>query len=251
VVLPAGGFVDISNRSLAILLAITVLLIVGAGALTMRGTLAPLLGITQGEKPPEKPPSLLPLVTRDGGKDLHPEGPLVLTLVKGQQAPTATLACGRQPGKDVRVASDMEARGAAPYRSERPFYQGKLGWDSVPDGDCSVKLAGTETAYGPVFPGDELECEADQKKATRCTGGLAAAHSGIVAVASALPGSLEVDGDDFGHLPLPSLKLRVGKRALVVHLDDGRTLEWTLGVQPDERISVSFPSPDAPVTAAP
>jgi hypothetical protein len=227
---PTGGAVDISNRSLVILLGITIVLIGGAAALTMRSAIAPLFA-TNTEKPPEKPPALLPLVTRDGGKELHPDGPLIVTLAHGKSAPTAMLTC-------------------VVYKSERPFYQGKLGWDSVPDGDCSVRLSGSETAYGPVFPGDDLECEVDGKR-TRCTGGMAAEHAGVVSVASALPGSLEVDGDDFGHLPLTQLKLRVGKRSLIVHLDDGRPLEWTLDVQPDERISVSFPSPDAPVAPAP
>jgi hypothetical protein len=218
--------VDVSNRSLLLLLGITVLLVSGAAFLTLRSRI-------QVEEPPAPtgPTSvkILPDVSRQGGRDLHPTGVLIVTLEEGQSARSATLECPA-------------------IKSERPFFEMKLGWDSVPDANCTLRLDGTEAAFGPVYPSDELLCHADANR-TVCTGGVASTHMAVMAVTSKLPGTLEVDGDDVGQLPLADISLRPGMRSLVVHLDDGRAMEWTLGVKPDEHVTVNFPSPDAERTA--
>jgi hypothetical protein len=128
--------------------------------------------------------------------------------------------------------------------TKRAIVEGEVFWDQVPaDAACRLALVDT-TAYGPVFRGDRLVC-AIEDNATVCTGGLATTGAAHVSVASALPGTLDVDGKDLGRLPLTSIQLEVGKRELVVNLDDGRTLRWTLNIQPNEQIGVAFPSPDA------
>jgi hypothetical protein len=133
------------------------------------------------------------------------------------------------------------------YKSERPFVDGGMSFESIPIGDCTVKLSGTDVAYGPVYPGDTLECRAHERK-TMCDGGIASDKAGTVTVRSAAAGRLFVDGEDMGPLPLEALRMKVGKRELVVRLDDGRKMTWKLVVQPDELIEVDFPAP--PGTAA-
>lgn len=215
---------NISNRSLVFLVALTVFLVVGAGALTVVGPFghAP-RGATTLASPTA---AVLPIVKRHGGRQVAPKGPLTVELHGAGSFASVLLTC------------DM-------YKSERPIAAGKALFESIPLGDCSLRLNGTEAAFSPVYPGDSLKCAAEDAK-TVCTGGIATEKAGSVSVASALPGRLEIDLESKGALPKNDLRLRVGTRALAVHLDDGRTLNWKLVVQPEERIEVTFPDPGAP-----
>lgn len=217
---------DISNRSLVLLLVITVFLVVAAALLTFGSQLAK-------HAPAVVTPSVVdlnvePEVHRSGGTRIKPEGPLTVELEPGVDAQSATIQC------------DM-------YKAERPLIDGGFGFESIPFGNCEITLSGATSAYGPVFPGDELKCLITDGH-TACTGGAASDLAGTVSVKSELPGYLQVDGDTIGALPVDDLKMKVGKRQLAVLLNDGRTIRWTLSVQPQETIKLMFPSPDAPGT---
>lgn len=214
---------DISNRALVILLAVTLVLVVASAALTLGGRGRGDRSLSNANGSDLR---IMPVVTRaGGGLPEKSHDPLVLTLREDTSAAAATLSC-----------TLVEA--------QRAIVEGEVYWDQVPaDGNCKVRLDAT-SAYAPVFRGDQLTCwiEGD---ATVCSGGLATMGAAYVSIASALPGVLDIDGKDYGHLPVVRIQLEVGKRELVVHLDDGRTLRWTLTVQPNEQIGVAFPSPDA------
>jgi hypothetical protein len=225
---PPGGkstALDISNRSLVLLLMITLVLVGFAGVLTA-GLSMSASRITADVAVALAPETLVQphVERRGGGQTIDPQGPLLLKLGAGASAGSAMLVC------------DM-------YKSERPFVRGELAFPTLPYGDCSVRLSGTTTAYAPVYPGDALVC-AGAEDVTQCTGGLAAEHAGTVSVTSALPGALSVDGEPLGRLPQTDLHLKIGRRQLEVTLEDGRTLRWSLIVQPGERVFVNFPSPD-------
>lgn len=228
---------DISNRSLVLLLILTLMLVGAAAALTV--------GLTYSTAPP--PPDVVatvasdeirvvPEVIRRGGQKIDPKGPLIVEVAKGTIAPSALLVC------------DM-------YKSERPFYQGGMGFETIPFGDCSVKLSGTDHAYSPVYPGDRLICATVDRK-TECTGGIAAEKAGVVTIQAAVDGILWVDDEELGPLPLEAQRLKVGRRDLVLKFSDGRYMKWALVVQPEEEIDVYFPWPGddkagAATTAAP
>lgn len=214
---------DISNRSLVLLLIITVFLVVAAAALTFGAQLAK-----------HAPVSVLPTVVdltvepevhRAGGTKILSQGPLTVELEPGVDARSAMIQC------------DM-------YKAERPVINGGFGFESIPFGNCEITLSGATTAYGPVFPGDELKCLITDGR-TACTGGAASDLAGTVSIKSELPGFLQIDGDTIGPLPVEGLKMKVGKRQIAVLLEDGRTIRWTLTVQPQETIKLMFPSPDA------
>lgn len=219
---------EISNRSLMILLGVTVSLVLAAVLLTLVGRRTDSNLDVQASNDYR----IMPVVTRAGGA--RPEAsvdPLVVHLRADATAMAATLTCTQ-------------------VETQRQFVEGEVYWEQVPaDGNCKLLLAGTKTPYGPVFKGDQLECGANGD-VTACTGGLASLGAATVSVASALPGVLEVDGVDIGRLPVERTQFEVGKRELVVRLDDGRILRWTLNVQPNEQIGISFPSPDAPASAS-
>lgn len=214
---------DISNRALVILLAVTLVLVVASAALTLGGRGRSEQPLTHANRTDLR---IMPVVTRAGGGTPEQSiDPLVVTRAEGTLESSATLTCTL-------------------VQTERAFVEDEVYWEQVPsDGACKVKL-GAKTPYGPVFRGDRLTCHVEGE-ATVCTGGLATMGAAFVSIASALPGTLEVDGKDFGPLPVDRIQLEVGKRELVVHLSDGRTLRWTLNVQPNEQIGVAFPSPDA------
>lgn len=212
---------DISNRSIALLLVVTLLLVAGAAALTF--------GPPIGTSPPapvakEMDLHLKPEVVRRGGRKVAGEGPLTVQVERHTSYETALLEC------------DM-------YKSERPLDSGRVVFPTIPFGECSILLVGTEIPYAPVYPGDRLTCVGVDGQ-TQCTGGVAARRAAQVSVRAALPGRLDVDGDPYGALPLENLRMKVGERNLVVRLDDGRTLRWKLVVQPEETIDLYFPDPD-------
>lgn len=242
---------DISNRSLVLLLIITVFLVGAAAVLTFGAQLAKTAKDT--EPPLAAELKVEPEVHRSGwaGGSIERDGPLTIELEKGVDSVTAMIQC------------DM-------YKAERGAFEGGFAFESIPFGNCEVTLAGSNVcapqdprdtdapppcpsvAYGPVFPGDELTCRVTDGKTT-CTGGAAASEAGTVSVKSVLPGYLQVDGETIGPLPIEATKMKVGRREIAVLLNDGRTMRWRLVVHPQETIKVLFPSPDgsAPTTPGP
>lgn len=216
---------NISNRSLVLLLVVTVVLVAAAAAITLKTAPKPL--VVEDVAPGVQEMDVLPEVHRSGG--LQPDtvlstGPLTAKVDAATDTRSATLSCG-----------DM-------LRAERPVFEGGVAFEGVPFGNCTLVLNGAATAYGPVYPGDELECTVIDGR-TSCTGGLAIAKAGTVSFKSTLPGQLLIDGESKGPLPVEAVKVPVGTRVVAVHLDDGRTMKWNLVVQPDEVIKVLFPDP--------
>jgi len=231
---------NISNQTLIGLLIVTLLLVGAAVGLTVAGSSDP--PPVPKVEPRSAQLSVLPKVTRVGDQKIDPNGPLLVEIDKETDAPSATLECGA-------VGQTGEP---AMYKSEHRAYKGRLGINSLPFGDCSLRLAGTEVAFSPVYPGDRLKCHAEGT-ATVCSGGIATEKAGLVTVRSAVGGQLFVDGEDQGALPVEKLKMNVGNRALRVRLADGREMGWNLDVNPAEFIDVEFPDPTAtkPTTLAP
>ncbi len=223
---------NISNQTLTALLLVTLLLVGAAVALTFAG----------GSEPPSVPEvetrsvqiSVLPKVTRIGDQKIDPNGPLLVEIDKGTDAPSATLECG--------ATGQTPSGESAAYKSEHRAYKGRLGIASLPFGSCGLRLAGTEQAFSPVYPGDRLKCRAEGVR-TVCTGGIATEKAGIVSVHSEIGGQLFVDGQDSGPLPVEKLKMNVGNRGLIVRLADGQEMQWTLNVNPGEQLVVEFPDP--------
>lgn len=229
---------EISNRSLIILLVATVLLVVGAAVLTFGAKLK-----AAAEGPPPLPTSqveIIPEVHRSGKTGIEAYGPATVTLGPDVDARSAQIQCSMYKAERPQVEEKGGARGFA-------FEAIPFGTSS---GDCFLTLSGATTAYGPVFPGDELTCVITDGK-TVCTGGLAETKAGTVSVKSTLPGVLQIDGETIGPLPVEAIRVKVGVRDLAVLLDDGRSMKWPLTVQPDETIKVLFPSPDGAAAPMP
>jgi hypothetical protein len=224
--------VEISNRSLVLLLVVTVVLVLGAAVLTFG---ARLKAANQPAPPlPTSEVDVVPEVHRSGGTHIEAYGPATVTLLPESDARTAQIQC------------DM-------YKAERPIVEAGpkekgFAFEAIPfgtsSGDCYLTLSGSTVAYGPVFPGDTLTCGITDGKTT-CTGGLAETKAGTVSVKSILPGMLQIDGEPIGPLPVENIRVKVGTRVLAIHADDGRSMKWKLVVQPEETLKILFPSPDA------
>ena len=186
------------------------------------------LWLEYGARPPvalaidAPPPPLIPTVRREGGREVAPSGPLRVRL-EGGRASSATLSCD------------------GVFRSQRPFERGAVAFPTIPLGQCSVMLQGTDVPYEPVYPGDQLACR-NQDGITACSGGLAVSYAARVSIGSETAGEVYVDGEDAGRLPVSDHPVRVGKRLVVARFDDGTTASWTLVVSPDETIHMHFPS---------
>lgn len=217
---------EVSNRSLVLLLGVTLALLAGAIVLSIDlstlddGPLQPGPDVLQ----------LMPEVRRSGAVVLDHEGPLLVNVRvdDGQPAPTTAL---------LQCES---------YKSERPVDPARsLVWyTSVPIGNCTLRLFESDAPYGPVYPGDELECRS-LNGFTDCTGGQALEHAGVLSVTSATGGALALDGVELGPVPVSGIDAPVGRHVVEVTLDDGRVLMWNLIVHPDEEIHMRFPDPDA------
>ena len=216
---------DISNRSLVLLLVVTLVLVASAGVLTLGASLT---SSTDDDADlvatPVAVTTVVPRVERSGGKKIDPDGPLLVTTDEAGAVGTALLVC------------DM-------YKSERPFVKLQAVFPTIPFGTCNLTMSGTKSSYGPVYPGDELICSAAGGK-TACSGGAAAANAATVSFTSVKPGSVDIDEASQGRLPVNDIKVNVGKRDLLLRLDDGRTFKWVLMVQPGETIHIAYPDPD-------
>ncbi|MFT6142484.1 MAG: hypothetical protein ACJAZO_000639 [Myxococcota bacterium] len=73
---------------------------------------------------------------------------------------------------------------------------------------------------------------------------MAASYAARVSIDGGAPGTVSIDGNEVGTLPLRDASVRVGKRLVLVTFDDGPTAVWTLTVAPDEEIAMRFPSED-------
>ncbi len=208
---------DLPNRTLVLFAILTAALVALAVIVTF-GVGQPPVEVQTG------PPSvaIIPTVVRTGGTAVDPRGPLSVRRSSGR-ASTATLACDT-------------------FKSQRPFENGVAVFPSVPLGECSITLDGTEHEYEPVFPGDQLSCGPDGFT-TECTGGLAASRAARVTVTSDLEGVVEVDGDQLGAIPVFGAPMKIGRREVRVIFPSGEATSWSLVVLPDQNIRVHFPDP--------
>ncbi|MBN2798965.1 MAG: hypothetical protein JXX28_07435 [Deltaproteobacteria bacterium] len=212
---------EITNRSIVLLVALIVVLGLGA---TLLGYLLTLDRGPRSDTPQlDRHVDLMPTVFRRGGARLETRGPVEVRLSKGSNQGTISLTCDS-------------------HRSERPFIDGLAFFDSIPLGDCSLTFSSQDDAFGPVLPGDKLVCHT-KDYITHCAGSLADAHPASLDVSSELPGVLFVDGEEIGPLPLKALHQRMGTHELMVVTEEGVTLHWPLKVNADEGVEVHFPSP--------
>ena len=211
---------QLSNRTLALFALFTAML-AGTALWLEYGSRPPVAQTT--EAAPPRP--LLPDVSREGGREVAPAGPLRVRLRSGRSA-SATLSCD------------------GVFRSQRPFERGSVAFPTIPLGQCHLRLQGADIPYEPVFPGDRLSCW-NEDTTTQCRGGLAATYTARVSIDGAEPGTVFVDGEDLGPLPVEGHSVRVGKRLIIVQFEDGTMATWTLTVSPDETITMHFPSRSA------
>lgn len=216
---------EITNRSILVLVAVTVVLLAIALLLALQPTAPP----PRASPEAPAPKRLIPQVTREGGETIESSGPLTVSLQRGASAETASLLCQM-------------------FRSERAFRRGVLQFPTIPLGDCALKLTGSEREYAPVFPGDRLSCRVHEGR-TECTGGVAWEKAATVSVSSDLPGTLRLNGQEVGELPAVGLKLNVGGNLIEVALSDGSSHQWDLRVSPRERVQVHFPVPGGDAAA--
>jgi hypothetical protein len=214
--------VEVSQRALIALVVLTLVLVVGAVLLSVDMSQP----ADQAEAPanPAQTSQVVPHVTRIGGDPGASQGTLEIKAEKGSSPKSALLSC------DV-------------FKSERPFQpNGTVIFPAVPVGECGVVLDGSGVAYTPVFAGDKLVCLRDEDT-TRCTGGTAQTRAATVSVTSTLPGTLWVDDQDMGQVPLSEKRINVGRHELRLVFESGQETRWTLLVKPDEKINLHFPEP--------
>lgn len=160
-----------------------------------------------------------PIVVRSGGFVLNTTGPLAIALPKNRHI-AVHLSCGL-------LKQIVDPR------------EGVARFDSIPNSDCTIRLDGTDTAYGPVFPGDWMSCVIADG-ATQCEGGLAVRHAAKVSIKADYPAKLQMDGVIMGSLPFTDISMSVGTHILLLTDDSGGRAKWSVNVAADERVSLHF-----------
>lgn len=217
---------DVDSRSLIALSVVALMLAAAAVALTF--DLVPELPDTDAGPTTPQVLNAVPEVKRAADGEIKiVAADVAVTVDASTRASGAMLSCG--------------ANGV--YRRDRTFERGKAVFALAPPEPCALTLRGAKAAYEPVFAGDTLNCMIVDDE-THCTGGLASDKPALVAVESEVGGELTVDGDWYGPLPAPRLRLRPGMRKIRVQLDPLHSMEWNLLVSPAERVSVYFPRPE-------
>jgi hypothetical protein len=174
-----------------------------------------------------------PEVHREGGTIPPALGPARIQIKQNQPSGTSLLLdCGT-------FRSQRKLSGSTP-----------IVFPEVPNSDCQVRISTTDTAFKPVFPGDELNCSS-VAGVTTCQGGVADKKPAIVNVSSAVPGTLSIDGRSVGTLPMDGLKLAAGQHQLMVTLKGSEFApSWPLLVHPDEQVDIFFPQLEKTVETA-
>jgi len=240
--------VEITNRTIAILISVTLVLVLCAVWFTFDPRPAEVVTSTyfRPDPQPEKPPAVIPLVKRAGKGEFTPKGSLEIRSKAGAQADTATLLCG-----DVEFPL---------FRAQQKLKRNQAYFAELSSDGCTVILQKTLDAsegeyeafkpgYGPVYPGDKVTCTVRDAR-TWCEGGVAHKRSGSVTIRAAVPASISVDGEDLGTLPVENRKMRMGKHQLKITYGSGRESEWPLNIGADEAIQVFFPEPKGASTTA-
>lgn len=217
---------NVSNRSLILMLVIAAVLSSAAAWLSLR------------PKPPEPdpielarelnpPPPIKPIIDRTGAGELPLQGTIEVTVRNAGPEMAVTLECDR-------------------HKARQRFAEGPtVVFPDIPTTDCSVQLTGTETPWSLAFPGDTLTCRSE-RGSTTCDGGLATERPATVSIESQRPATLSMDGEEVGELPRRDLVVPVGQHELVLTYADVEPVTWSLQVFPDETVSVFFPDPSPP-----
>lgn len=216
---------QISNRSLLLILVAAVALVGAALWLALRPK-APPTQVAENDVMDDVILDEPPDVNRSGGIEWKPEGPVEVfsaenTLVK------------------------LECDG---LRKERRIREGKATFDSIPPAGCDLMLHpdGEEEApkvvpFYPLLPGDVVTCRVERKEIA-CDGSLAEKHAATMVAWSQGPGMVKVDGEEIGPVPIEDYKLPVGRHRIEFVGRRARS-SWTLTVSPDEFIEILFHSP--------
>lgn len=214
----------ISNQALGILLVMAVGLVAVAVWLTLVPPEVLMPGPPKATRT-EAPAPLPPNVYREGGSGFIPEGPVTVHAMNGMH---------------VRLECDG-------LRMDREIRNGIATFEAVPTGGCPIYLTpGDELPEGqepfePVLPGDDIQCGLSGEVVV-CRNSLAEKHSARVLVWSNGEGRVRINDEDVGKAPVSGIRLPVGRHRIAF---DGERVQadYTLAVQPDERIEVLFLSP--------
>jgi len=231
--------VQISNRSLLLLLVAAVALVSAAVWLTLRPP-APPSEMTEEEVRAtvvDEPPD----VKRSGGSDWKPQGPVTVTAAEGSL-----------------VKLDCDG-----LRKERRVSEGVASFDQIPPAGCYLSLVPPQDddspaptdeqdkliPFYPLLPGDNVTCRRE-KVDVACDGSLAQAHAATLVAWSQGPGVVKLDGEEIGEVPIEDYKVPVGQYRLQFEGERARSSS-TLTVRPDEFIEILFHSPTRDDTELP
>lgn len=200
-----------------------VLAVAGAAALTATAALVRVSSGGHGGARSARFEPVAPVVTRSGAVQPLMKGPIRVTLTPANASDEVVVHCGS-------------------FRQALTPKDGVVVFTGLPQVTCEIALHSNAPPYSPVYPGDELECMWLEHR-TLCVGGVATKMPAHVGVDSAAGGVLSVDGGRVGALPLSDLRFAPGSHEIVVELEPGVTLPWTLLVSPNETVQLAFPAP--------
>lgn len=211
---------DITNRSIAILLFVAL-------ALGSAGALFSIHRFGENAQAPQITNAgphvvfVIPEITRTQGTGPRADGPLLVRIDHTTRAKTATLTCGV-------------------YKAQRRFENRQVEFPSVPTSDCQLKLEGSLYRYSPILPGDILRCS-EKSGETRCVGSGLDSQIGTLSIRTDVIATVDIDDKPLGQLPIENHKVRAGAHTLVVNIEGGATVHWTLVVNGMEEINMFFP----------
>ena len=178
----------------------------------------------------EPPPPFQPDVERSATENPQFSGPVTLKLAPGEKSLWARLTCPF-------------------FKSKKPLSNGEASFPEPPP-DCKLEIQGARTGYAAVYPGDRLVCGLDADRRVRCTGGVAQKYAGQLTVETLQPAAVFVDGKPVGKAPTQDMTTTVGPHAVRVQYESGFEQNWTIQVDPNERIRMRFPNPPEASTVA-
>lgn len=236
---------QISNKTLLALLVAAVALVSTAVWLTLRPpkvNTAP--KVTPDQLVQQNVLASPPTVTRQEGSGWVPEGPVTVNAESG-------------------LIAKLDCDG---LRKERAVTEGAARFETIPTAGCHLSLLeatpddGTakpqaSTPFYPLLPGDEVTCIVEQSAAsstTRCNDSLAEAHAATLVVTSGASGTVLIDGQVVGPVPVEGHRLPVGVHTVSFEGERGKK-EHPLTVKADEFVTIEFMMPlrDSPAPAEP
>lgn len=211
-----------TNRSLAALLAVTVLLIIGAAVVNFGlPAMVPPTQVEQADDLLDVPPEIY----RHGGKEFTPTGPV---RVSGQD--------------DLLVSLDCDG-----FKLQRTIRGGSTTFEEIPPISCGLKLGrGDPAPFTPTFRGDDVRCALDEEETmVWCDNTLASQRAATVVAWSWGKGEVWLNGERVGSVPVENLRVPIGSHVIEFRGEKARSRS-PLTVGADEHIEVFFHSPSRP-----